>query len=151
MTASNTDVRGRADLSAQSILARLERIDVWSLASVFIGIIGLGFLFIFYDIFVINVSFIQTCVAIKPGCTPETALASLSLPVVLNLVGYVVGTLGLSPLADRFGRRNMLLVTTLTTGIGQLYNAFAPNYLNFTIERIITGVGIGAVLAIVNT
>jgi putative MFS transporter len=139
------------DPSVQMIMARLERIDVWSMASVFIGIIGLGFLFIFYDIFVINVSFIQTCVAIKPGCTPETALASLSLPVVLNLAGYVVGTLGLSPLADRFGRRNMLLVTMLITGLGSLYNAFAPNYLNFNIARIITGVGIGAVLAIVNT
>jgi len=78
MTTTNTSQTGRVDLSAQRILARLERIDVWSLASVFIGIIGLGFLFIFYDIFVINVSFIQTCVAIKPGCTPKTALASLS-------------------------------------------------------------------------
>ena len=151
MTATNTSQVGRVDLSAQRILARLERIDVWSLASVFIGIIGLGFLFIFYDIFVINVSFIQTCVAIKPGCTPKTALASLSLPVVLNLLGYVVGTLVLSPLADRFGRRNMLLVTMVITGIGSLYNAFVPDYLSFNIARIITGIGIGAVLAIVNT
>jgi putative MFS transporter len=139
------------DLSAQRIMARLERIDVWSLASVFIGIIGLGFLFIFYDIFVINVSFIQTCVAIKPGCTPETALSALSLPVVLNLLGYVVGTLVLSPLADRFGRRNMLLVTMAITGVGSFYNAFAPDYLSFNIARVITGIGIGAVLAIVNT
>lgn len=151
MTATNTSQAGGADLSAQGILARLERIDVWSLASVFIGIIGLGFLFIFYDIFVINVSFIQTCVAIKPGCTPKTALASLSVPVVLNLIGYVVGTLLLSPLADRFGRRNMLLVTMVITGIGSFYNAFVPDYLNFNIARIITGIGIGAVLAIVNT
>jgi putative MFS transporter len=148
--ATKTDLT-KSDLSVQMIMARLERIDVWSMASVFIGIIGLGFLFIFYDIFVINVSFVQTCMAIKPGCTPQTALASLSLPVVLNLAGYVVGTLGLSPLADRFGRRNMLLVTMSITGLGSLYNAFAPDYLNFNIARIITGVGIGAVLAIVNT
>jgi putative MFS transporter len=151
MTTTNPSQTARMDLSAQRIMARLERIDVWSLASVFIGVIGLGFLFIFYDIFVINVSFIQTCVQIKPGCTPETALGSLSLPVVLNLLGYVVGTLLLSPLADRFGRRNMLLVTMLITGLGSFYNAFAPDYLNFNIARIITGIGIGAVLAIVNT
>lgn len=151
MTATNTNQTAGVDLSAQRIMARLERIDVWSLASVFIGIIGLGFLFIFYDIFVINVSFIQTCVQIKPGCTPETALGSLSLPVVLNLLGYVVGTLVLSPLADRFGRRKMLLATMLITGLGSVYNAFAPDYLNFNIARIVTGIGIGAVLAIVNT
>ena len=151
MTTTSPSATARTELSAQRIMARLERIDVWSLASVFIGIIGLGFLFIFYDIFVINVSFIQTCVAIKPGCTPETALGALSLPVVLNLLGYVVGTLVLSPLADRFGRRNMLLITMAITGLGSFYNAFAPDYLNFNIARVVTGIGIGAVLAIVNT
>ncbi|HEY6934947.1 MAG TPA: MFS transporter [Marmoricola sp.] len=137
--------------SGPAIIARLERLEVWSLSYSFIAIIGLGFLFTFYDIFDINVSFIQTCAEIKPGCTPETALGSLPLPVVLNLAGYVVGTLLLSPLADRFGRRNMLLFTMLVTGLGSLYNAFAPDYPNFVIARIITGIGIGADLAIVNT
>ena len=38
-------------------------------------------------------SFIQSCVALKLGCTPETVLShALKLPVVLNLAGYVVGT-----------------------------------------------------------
>jgi len=134
-----------------SILARLDRIDVWSLPFLFIGIVGTGFLFTFYDIFDINVSFIQSCVALKPGCTPETALDALKVPVVLNLAGYVVGTLALSPLADRYGRRNMLMVTMALTGLGSLYNALAPDYTQFVIARVITGVGIGADLAIVNT
>jgi MFS family permease len=134
-----------------SILARLDRIDVWSLPFLFIGILGTGFLFTFYDIFDINVSFIQSCVALKPGCTPETAFDALKVPVVLNLAGYVVGTLALSPLADRYGRRNMLMVTMALTGLGSLYNALAPDYTQFVIARVITGVGIGADLAIVNT
>jgi MFS transporter, putative metabolite:H+ symporter len=45
-------------LTPQSILARLDRIDVWSMPFLFIGIIGTGFLFAFYDVFDINVSFI---------------------------------------------------------------------------------------------
>jgi MFS family permease len=134
-----------------AIIARLERLEVWSLSYRFIAIIGLGFLFTFYDIFDINVSFIQTCVEIKPGCTPETALSNIPLPVVLNLVGYVVGTLALSPLADKMGRRNMLLITMLITGLGSLYNALAPGYANFVAARVITGIGIGADLAIVNS
>jgi MFS family permease len=134
-----------------SILARLDRIDVWSLPFLFIGIIGTGFLFTFYDIFDINVSFIQSCVDLKPGCTPETAIDALKLPVLLNLAGYVVGTLVLSPMADRFGRRNMLMATMALTGIGSLYNALAPDYTQFVIARIVTGFGIGADLAIVNT
>src|SRR3954451_21248196 len=137
--------------SSRDVLARLDRIDTWSLPSLFIGVIGLGFLFTFYDIFDINVSFIQTCVALKPGCSPETALDALKTPVVLNLAGYVVGTLLLSPIADRVGRRNMLTVTMGLTGLGSLYNALAPDYTDFVIARIVTGIGIGADLAIVNT
>src|SRR3954451_19224728 len=152
MTAAHTPAgTAVAPPTPRDVLARLDRIDTWSLPYLFIGVIGLGFLFTFYDIFDINVSFIQTCVALKPGCSPETALASLKTPVVLNLAGYVVGTLVLSPVADRVGRRNMLMVTMALTGLGSLYNALAPDYTQFVIARIITGIGIGADLAIVNT
>src|SRR6201995_5335449 len=129
-----TSVAGRS--SPRDILARLDRIDTWSLPYVFIGVIGLGFLFTFYDIFDINVSFIQTCVDLRKGCTPERALASLKTAVVPHLAGYVVGTLVLSPLADRIGRRNMLMVTMAITGLGSLYNALAPDYTQFVIARI---------------
>ena len=105
-------------VSPRTIAARLERINVWALSYLFIGIIGTGFMFTFYDIFDINVSFVQTCVQIKPGCTPEKALDALTLPVALNLAGYVIGTLVLSPIADTIGRRNMLLITMLITGRG---------------------------------
>src|SRR3954463_534539 len=152
MTAAHTSAGTAAERpSPRDVISRLDRIDSWSLPHLFIGVIGLGFLFTFYDIFDINVSFIQTCVALKPGCTPETALDALKTPVVLNLAGYVVGTLLLSPIADRVGRRNMLMVTMGLTGLGSLYNALAPDYTNFVIARVITGMGIGADLAIVNT
>jgi putative MFS transporter len=137
--------------AAREIIARLDRLRVWSLSPGLIAIIGLGFLFTFYDIFDINVSFIETCTALVKGCTPETALGSLAVPVILNLAGYVVGTLVLSPIADRIGRRNMLLITMLLTGLGSLYTALSPDLANFDISRVITGMGIGADLAIVNT
>jgi MFS family permease len=140
-----------ASPTGPQIIARLERLEVWSLSYLFIGIIGLGFLFTFYDIFDINVSFIQTCIELNKGCTPETALEALPLPVLLNLAGYVLGTLVLSPIADRIGRRNMLMITMLITGLGSLYNALVGDYVNFNIARIVTGIGIGADLAIVNT
>jgi MFS family permease len=135
----------------RQIVARLERIDIWSLPWLYIGIIGAGFIFTFYDIFDINVSFIQTCTQISAGCTPAKALNSLTLPLLLNLVGYVVGTLTLSPLSDRIGRRNMLLITMVITGLGSLYTAFSPGLGNFDAARLITGIGIGADLAVVNT
>lgn len=141
----------REDPAGRALIARLDRIDVWALSYLFIGIIGTGFTFTFFDIFDINVSFVQTCTQIKPGCTPANAFSALTVPVVLNLAGYVAGTLVLSPASDRIGRRNMLLITMMITGAGSLYTALAPDMVNFDISRIITGIGIGADLAIVNT
>jgi len=133
------------------LIARLDRIPVWSLPEMFVGIIGVGFLFTFYDIFDINVSFIQTCTQIVANCTPPSAANYIGLPVLLNLVGYVIGTLILSPLADRAGRRDLLLVTMVITGLGSALTAVINNYAWFVLARTITGIGIGADLAIVNT
>ncbi|HET7637361.1 MAG TPA: MFS transporter [Ktedonobacteraceae bacterium] len=137
--------------TAAAVIARQDRIPIWSLSYLFIGIIGAGFLFTFFDIFDINVSFIQTCVTLVSGCTPPTSANYLGLPLLLNLSGYVVGALILSPLADRFGRRDILLVTLVITGLGSLYNAFVTDYANFIIARTITGIGVGADLALVAT
>jgi len=139
-----------AGSSAAAVIARQDRIPIWSLSYLFIGILGVGFLFTFFDIFDVTVSFVQTCTQIVSGCTPPTSANYLGLPVELNLAGYVIGALILAPLADRFGRRDILLFTLLLTGIGSLYNAFAPDYTNFVIARTVTGLGIGADLALVN-
>ena len=137
--------------NASNVIARQDRLQVWSLSRGFLIVIGLGFLFTFFDIFDINVSFIQTCTQIAAGCTPVNASTFLGLPVLLNLVGYVIGALVLTPFADRFGRRDTLLITLVITGLGSLYTAFTSDLTSFTIARIITGIGIGADLAIVNT
>ncbi len=75
----------------------------------------------------------------------------LGLPTLLNLCGYVIGALILSPLADRFGRRDILLVTLIITGLGSLLTAFVQDYTTFIIARVITGIGVGADLALVAT
>ncbi|AUW94813.1 MFS transporter [Sulfobacillus thermotolerans] len=133
------------------IIARLDRIPIWSLPNLFVGVLGVGFLFTFYDIFDINVSFIQTCSALVHGCSPQDASQYIGLPVLFNLLGYVVGTLILSPLADRVGRRTMLMVTLILTGLGSLGTAIVPSLTWFVLARTVTGLGIGADLAIVNT
>ncbi|MFF7705702.1 MFS transporter [Streptomyces lydicus] len=135
---------------AAHIAARLDRLDVWSLSYLFIGIIGVGFLFTFYDIFDINVSWLQSCVQLHSGCTPANAGQPLKTVLLLNLAGYAIGTVILSPIADRIGRKRMLMATLVLTGLGSLYNALAPDYTNFVIARTLTGLGIGADLAIVN-
>jgi MFS family permease len=133
------------------VLARQDRITVWALPGLYLIVLGMGFIFTFYDIFDINVSFIQTCLQIVPKCTPEIASQSIGIPTLLNLVGYVIGALVLTSIADRFGRRNTMLLTLAITGLGALYSGLTNDIVNFNISRFITGIGIGADLAIVNT
>jgi len=95
-------------------------------------------------VFDINVSLIQSCVALKPGCSPVNALNTIRVPSALNLAGYVAGTVLLSQISDRIGRRNTLLMTTMLTGIGSLWNALAPDYTNFVLARVVTGMAVGA-------
>lgn len=137
--------------AAASIIARQDRIPVWTLSYLFIGIIGAGFLFTFFDIGDINVSFVQTCLQIVAGCQVQTAGHYIGLPVLANLVGYMLGALALSPLADRYGRRDLLVVTMVITGMGSLYTTFVGDYTSFILARTITGIGVGADLALVNT
>src|SRR5205085_843209 len=103
--------RTPARLSPGMVLARQDRITVWALPGAFLIVLGMGFTFTFYDIFDINVSFIQTCLQIVPKCTPEIASQSIGVPTLLNLVGYVIGALVLTSIAERFGRRNTMLLT----------------------------------------
>src|SRR6266446_2246730 len=143
--------RSGAALRPGMILARQDRITVWALPTAFLIVLGIGFIFTFYDIFDINVSFIQTCIQIVPKCTPEVASRSIGLPTLLNLVGYVIGALSLTAVADRFGRRKTMLLTLAVTAIGALYSALSGDIVNFNLSRFLTGVGVGADLAVVNT
>jgi MFS family permease len=135
----------------KELIARLDGLSVWSLSYLFVGIIGTGFLFTFFDIYDINVTFVQSCTQIMDGCTPKTASDYIGLPVLINLVGYIIGALCLSPIGDRLGRRDTLIVTMAITGLGSLYTALSPDYVNFVASRGLTGLGIGADLALVNT
>ena len=114
---------------------------------------GLGYIFIFFDIFNINVSFIQTALTLGWATSPTAAsITGLEgFVVLLNLIGYVIGALLLSPLSDRYGRREMLIVTLLITGIGSIFNGLVTNYWEFALARFVTGIGVGADLAIVNS
>ncbi len=147
------NVPSQEEIDNAKIIARQDRIPIWSLSYLFIGILGLGYIFIFFDIFNINVSFIQTALTLGWASSPtSSAITNLEgFVVLLNLIGYVIGALALSPLSDRFGRKEMLIVTLLITGIGSIFNAVVTSYPEFALARFVTGLGVGADLAIVNS
>lgn len=137
--------------SGPALVARLDRLPRGAVAHAATGIVGLGMFVAFYCNFNINVSFIQTCMQVKEGCTPATAGEALRLPVILFLVGYMVGCLLLAPISDRIGRRPMLAVVLAFAVVGSLITALADTYSVFVLGRAVTGVVLGGMLAVGNT
>lgn len=78
----------------------------------------------------------------------EFALSSTVLGYLLStgLVGMALGSLFLAPLADKIGRRTLLLLMVALSLLGMLASAFAFSPIVLGICRQITGLGVGGML-----
>ena len=65
------------------------------------------------------------------------------------LIGMTVGSLTLGPLADRMGRRRILIASLLVNFAGLALSATAGSATELGLWRVVTGVGIGGILATV--
>jgi MFS family permease len=65
-------------------------------------------------------------------------------------LGLVIGALALSPLADRFGRRIMLIASLAIMSVGMALSAATGGIPELFAARILTGVGVGGAIPIVN-
>ncbi|MCU1471180.1 MAG: putative rane protein [Glaciihabitans sp.] len=97
----------------------------------------------------------------------EVALSSLLVPLIglqwtLNpqlqaglisatFVGEAIGSLVLSPLADRFGRSRMFQVNLLLYVVFTVASAFAPGPTILIALRVLLGIGLGAELTLVDS
>ncbi|MGO4186412.1 MFS transporter [Pseudarthrobacter sp. TAF60_1] len=86
------------------------------------------------------------------GVTKEFGLTGSELGILLSasLVGMAVGSLCLAPLADIIGRRPMINAAVGTAGAGMLLAATAGNMAQLGIWRLLTGLGVGCILACTN-
>ncbi|WP_040261175.1 MFS transporter [Pseudomonas massiliensis] len=83
---------------------------------------------------------------IAPALSQDWGLAKGSLGPVMSaaLVGMVFGALGSGPLADRFGRKVVLVVAVAVFGVFSLASAYSTNLDQLMILRFLTGLGLGA-------
>jgi len=76
------------------------------------------------------------------GVTPQELGPVLSAA----LVGLAVGALVAGPLADRYGRKIVLVTSVLFFGIWTLVTAFSSDVTQLVIFRFLTGLGLGAAM-----
>ncbi|HBK06979.1 MAG TPA: MFS transporter [Acetobacteraceae bacterium] len=72
--------------------------------------------------------------------------AAFTQTFALSSIGIMVGAMVAGPVADRFGRRPMLLVSVLLFGVFSLISAWAPSLPVLVALRFLTGVGIGGAM-----
>lgn len=84
--------------------------------------------------------------------TREFGLSGGELGILLSagLVGMAAGSLGLAPFADVIGRRPMVLISVGLATAGMLLAALSHSALELGIWRVVTGLGIGGILACTN-
>ncbi|WP_394833044.1 MFS transporter [Pendulispora rubella] len=82
----------------------------------------------------------------------EWALSGRQVGMLLSagLFGMTAGSLFLAPWADRFGRRAIVLVCLTLCIVGMLLSAFAGGPVELAALRVVTGIGIGGMLASIN-
>lgn len=84
-----------------------------------------------------------------PSLADAWALAPGTLGTVFSagLFGMALGAMLLAPIADRIGRRRMIMTCILVMGFGVLATAYAQSVGMLVFLRFASGLGIGAMLA----
>lgn len=64
------------------------------------------------------------------------------------LIGWGIGGMIFGALGDRYGRAKMLTITVLIYSVCTGFSYFSRSYLDFSIARFLTGVGVGGVFGL---
>lgn len=85
---------------------------------------------------------------IAPALRAEWQLTAAALAPLFGagLFGLMAGALLLGPLADRFGRKPVLLLSVAFFGIASLASAFATDMTGLLVLRFLTGLGLGGAM-----
>src|SRR3979411_165962 len=85
---------------------------------------------------------------VAPSLAKEWGLTKGALGPVFSagLFGLMIGALTLGPLADRIGRKKIIILSTLAFGLGTLATAFIQDVNTLLAIRFLTGLGLGGAM-----
>ncbi|MBL4801069.1 MAG: MFS transporter [Emcibacter sp.] len=95
---------------------------------------------------VLAITFAAPSIAADWGMGP----GAIGIVISTGLIGMAFGSIFLAPLADRYGRRKIILSCIVVMGCGMLLSATATDMITLSLYRFGTGLGIGAMLASIN-
>jgi benzoate transport len=87
-----------------------------------------------------------------PGIAKEWGIdrAALGLVLSMELIGMAVGSVVLGGIADRIGRRRMILACLAAMAAGMFMVTTVNGLVELSLWRLLTGLGIGGMLATIN-
>lgn len=107
------------------------------------AISGSGILIASYDLAAISIALLVLTKQWKLDGAQTALLGSSAL------IGAILGGVSAGLLADRFGRKSLLILDFITYIVASIGSAVAPDYTWLVIFRFIVGIGIGADFAVI--
>ncbi len=128
---------------SEDLGARIDRFDRWPWPWSVMILVGLTYFFGELDVLTIGLA--APAIGAQMHVNPVVVA---SVGGTIGLIGYLIGALLYSHIADRFGRKIGLAITLISYSVGSLWTAASPDILNVYASRLLTGIGIGADLAV---
>ena len=132
-------------MSAETFLARLDRVPLNSFHRRLLVVTGVGWLFDAMDLLLIG--FLLVPIRAELGLDA----ARTGLVATAGFAGLFLGAAIFGRVADRYGRRGVIQATLVLFGIGSLLSAAAPSFELLLGARVIAGIGLGGELPVIPT
>ena len=125
--------------------SRIDALQKIPLKTSIIIAISLASFFTYYDI--TNYSYISPILK----TTWHIGDAEIAYGASMTILGYVIGAICITVFADTHGRKPAFILSILLLGLGSFLAASSQDMTQMALFRLLTGIGIGAEIAIVSS